>query len=71
MSERIPLLCLGCGNAVLTPRNRDELQARAIESLSCVICDTGGNKGDELFYVAPDGRSLSFGEWMDLLEAAV
>lgn len=63
----IPLRCLCCGNAVMTPRQPDEEKAIAIESLSCVICDTGGEKNNELFYVGPDGRSYDFGAWMDFL----
>lgn len=66
-ARRIPLRCLGCGNAMLIDCQLDEMKARGIESITCNLCDTGGNKGDELFYVGPDGKSHDFGEWMDFI----
>ena len=72
MSEekKIPLLCLVCGNAVLTPRDAHcELNAAAIAMHGCNICDDHG-EGNELFYIDHIGRVLSFGQWMDEEERA-
>lgn len=65
----IPLLCLECGNAVLTPRDLDwEIDAAAIATHGCAICDESG-ENNEQFYITKSGDLLSFGQWVDLLEA--
>lgn len=61
---RIPLRCLICGNAVLTPRQEEEIGAAHVASHGCDLCDTSG-ENNELFYMTREGRLLSFGEWVD------
>lgn len=67
MSPRLPMRCLRCGNAMLTDRTEMERLASVIEDSSCNICDVGGEFAEQ-FYVV-NGKALSFGEYMDLVEA--
>ena len=64
---RIPLLCLVCGNAVMTLRDLDyEVGAMAAAHHGCTVCDPSG-EGNEHFYITRTGDVLSFGEWCDLM----
>lgn len=62
---RIPLLCLGCGNAILSDRNSFERDAVAVAHSACAICDRGDNKGFEEFYIDRSGELVDFGTWSD------
>lgn len=64
--NRIPLLCLICGNAVLTMRNMDyEKGLRAVCQHGCPVCDPHA-EDNEQFYLTCDDRILAFGElWKD------
>jgi hypothetical protein len=44
MRRRFPLLCLGCGNAILVCLGPDELvnpRTVRLEHSACVVCDAG------------------------------
>ena len=65
MKHNIPLLCLNCGNAVLTLRdNLYERNAKSIAMSGCINCDKHG-EGWETFYVGQNNEMLSFGQWCD------
>lgn len=64
--DRIPLRCLGCGNAVMADRRHDEDGAIEIAMSNCDVC--APDDGCELFYGHPTRGLLSFGDWMDAVE---
>ncbi len=63
--DKIPLLCLACGNATLTPRDKTfEMNAKSIAMNGCPLCDDHG-EGWETFYIDQQDKILSFGQWCD------
>ena len=63
MSDIVPLRCLCCGNAVLSPRHEHEAGAAEIVMSLCPICDNGGF--EEAFYVDRNGRMMTYIQWME------
>ena len=57
MADRIPLLCIQCGNAMLVDKIDVPRRTVRVESHPCDLCDDGGGYGEEL-YIDAAGKMI-------------
>lgn len=66
MMDKVAFRCRRCGNAILTPREAEEIPAvREVSTSFCNLCEIGG-EFMETFCTLRDGREICWPQLKDI-----